>query len=109
MRASPQHGHNGHMKKITVAALKDGLSKHLQYVQRGGWIVVYRRNEPIAELRPLSGASAGQADLDRLKSLERRGVVRMGNGKLDDELKTPPSGKPTGVLAALLEERASGR
>lgn len=97
------------MRKVTVAALKDGLSKHLQYVQRGGRIVVYRRNEPIAELRPLSGAAGGQADIDRLKSLERRGIVRMGDAKLTDALKAPPSGKPAGVLSALLEERASGR
>ncbi len=97
------------MKKITVAALKDSLSKHLQYVQRGGRIVVYRRNEPIAELRPLSGSTDGQTDVDRLKSLERRGIVRMGDAKLTNTLKTPPSGKPAGVLSALLEERASGR
>lgn len=30
----------------------------------------------------------------------------MGDAKLTEALKAPPSGKPAGVLSALLEERA---
>jgi len=96
------------MKKLTVAALKDALSQHLKYVERGGTIVVYRRNQPIAELRPLAADASAMTDEARLESLERRGIIRRGDPSLLAQLKPVEVGD-SGVLDALLEERATGR
>ena len=41
------------MKKVTIADLKSRLSEHLDQVAGGTTVVVYRRNDPIAEIRPL--------------------------------------------------------
>ena len=101
-------GHNGHMKKLTVATLKDGLSRHLQYVESGGTIVVYRRDKPIAEIRPLAADVGEMSDEDRLASLERRGIITRGDPSKLADLKTAEVGN-SGVLEALLEERRTGR
>jgi hypothetical protein len=42
--------------------------------------------------------------------LAERGVIRLGTQYLSEELRVPPEGeKPSGVLEALLDERAQGR
>ena len=52
------------MAKVTVRELKAHLSAVLARVERGETIVVAKRNEPVAEIRPLAG---------------RRGVPVLGN------------------------------
>lgn len=42
------------MKKVSVAEAKAGLSALLDRVERGETVTITRRNEPIAELRPLA-------------------------------------------------------
>jgi antitoxin (DNA-binding transcriptional repressor) of toxin-antitoxin stability system len=97
------------MKKVGVADLKNNLSRYLGYVKRGGRIVIYRRDEPVAELRAAPQAAGTDADRDRLRALERQGIVRAGSGEIPDALRAAPGGKAAGVLDALLEERATGR
>ena len=97
------------MEKVSVAKLKDNLSRYLEYVRRGGRLIVYRRDEPVAEIGPPQGPGGEGVERDRLRNLERQGIVRVGSGILPDELREPPSGDPAGALEALLEERASGR
>ena len=41
------------MKKVNIAVAKAGLSALLDHVERGETVTIMRRNEPIAELRPV--------------------------------------------------------
>ncbi len=91
--------------------MKNNLSRYLTYVQRGGRVTVFNRDVPVAELIPVGTAGSEKGGpLDaHLHRLEREGVVRRGTGHVPPELRNPPRGKPSGVLDALLEERATGR
>ena len=97
------------MQYVGVAALKARLSAYLARVQAGEEIVVADRGRPVARLVPLSGTGDGE-EKDRLRDLERRGLVRVGSGGIPAEywgLDLPPD--PTdSVRAALEEERSEG-
>lgn len=108
----PSHGSSdhGHMKKATVSELKNDLSHYLAYVRKGGRVMIFERDAAIAELVPLETARSGDETVERhLERLEQEGLVVPGTGKVPAELLSPPVGEPSGVLDALLEERASGR
>lgn len=95
------------MKKAKVAELKNGLSRYLAHVKRGGTVLVFERDRPVARLVPV-GQVRGKGD-DRLAELERRGIVRRGTGSVREWLrKHRPVRVGGGVLKALLEERRSG-
>ncbi len=99
------------MKRIRITELRDHLSRYLDYVRAGGKVIVLDRNRPVAEIVPV-GSSSGRpsADDGRLAGLERDGIVTLGSGKVPDEILRPTAlGKGARVLAALLEERESGR
>ncbi|MFQ5745202.1 MAG: type II toxin-antitoxin system Phd/YefM family antitoxin [Acidobacteriota bacterium] len=89
--------------------MKNGLSRYLAYVRRGGRVTILRRDSPVAELIPVSATAEGGVSDERILTLEREGVLRRGSGKVPDELLRPPRGEPSGVLQALLDERARGR
>lgn len=99
------------MKKATVAHVKNNLSRYLAYVRRGGRVIIFNRDTPVAELIPPPAPVSQAADslTHHLGRLEREGVLRRGTGKAPAELCKAPAGRASGVLAALLEERASGR
>jgi hypothetical protein len=40
-----------------------------------------------------------------LADMERKGLIHRGTGRLDPALLKPPTGRPCGVLRALLAER----
>lgn len=95
-----------------MADMKNNLSKYLRYVRRGGRVTIYNRDTPVAELVPARTSETDEPG-DRLAAsverLAREGIVRRGSGKVCVELLDPPKGEPSGVLAALLEERRTGR
>ena len=100
------------MKQAKISELKNGLSRYLSYVQKGGVVRVYDRDRPVADLVPVSRAPAGaHAVLDAvLETLERQGVVRRGRGRLPADFLTRPLPKAqASVLSALLEDRREGR
>jgi len=71
------------MRRAKIADLKNHLSRYLDHVRGGGTVVVVDRDQPIARLVPIAQAAAGSAgDDERLARLERRGLVRRGDGKL---------------------------
>lgn len=51
------------MKKVNIADLKSRLSEYIDMVGKGETIVIYRRNDPIAELRPIAAARQGPRPL----------------------------------------------
>lgn len=97
------------MKTAGVAELKARLSGFLDQVKAGTEILVTERGMPIARIVPLAPRDDEDA---RALRLARKGLLRLGRGRLSRELLTPPKGDPkTGasVLAALIEERRQGR
>jgi antitoxin (DNA-binding transcriptional repressor) of toxin-antitoxin stability system len=99
------------MKRVTISDAKNNLSRHLQYVRRGGRIRILDRDTPVADLVPIEAAEADVDDDDALiASLVRRGIMKpaANRGPIPRELLQPgPRGE--GVLEALLDERRRGR
>jgi prevent-host-death family protein len=92
------------MVSAGIAQLKARLSEYLARVKAGEEVVVTDRGRPVAKLVP-----AFDAD-ERLRELERQGLIRIGTGKLPPgffDMPRPTSGKS--VLEALIEERREGR
>ena len=84
----------------------------LDRVRHGETILVTDRGRPVARLEPITGAETAGPDEGRLSRLERAGILRRAQrARLDEILRTPPPAPEPGgdVLAALLDERRSGR
>jgi len=96
------------VKTAAVSELKARLSKYLNSVKAGEEVVITRRGNPVARLLPISREKPRRS---AIVSLERRGLIRLGSGKLPKDFWRIPKPKDPGgsVLKALLEERAKGR
>ena len=93
------------MKKVRISDLKNNLSKYLDLVRKGDTVEILDRDIPIAVIVSISDAK-GKSREGRILELERKGVLRRGDPALLQTLqKTPPPGKQTGALKALLQER----
>lgn len=70
--------------------------------------MILDRNVPVAEINPLNSRSV--ADDVRLKSLEARGIVKIGKnvGKRKWKPKPLKLKKPVSLVDAILEERREG-
>jgi antitoxin (DNA-binding transcriptional repressor) of toxin-antitoxin stability system len=68
--------------------------------------VITERDVPVARIVPLRNAAAGE----RLRELERQGLVRVGTGRLPrDFWRRPRAADPKGLVrAAVTEEREGG-
>jgi prevent-host-death family protein len=99
------------MKKAGITELKKNLSQYLDRVKRGESILVFDGNQPIAQIIPLKKALRNVTpDAARLARLERKGLIRRGNGESGLWLvKRRPVKVPGSVLQDLLDERGSGR
>jgi antitoxin (DNA-binding transcriptional repressor) of toxin-antitoxin stability system len=90
------------MERAGVAQLKARLSEYLARVERG---------EAIARIIPVDhSALSNEDDLERLRDLERIGVLKLGGRVPDSYWSMPlPDDADGRMLDALLEERESGR
>lgn len=98
------------MQHARISQLRDHLSRYLDRVRTGGEVVVLDRQRPIARIVPIAedGAAAAPDD-ERLASLERRGLIRRGSGRLPRGwAKQRPARVRGSVLADLRAERESG-
>lgn len=98
------------MKVVKIADAKNNLSRHLEYVKRGGRIRILDRNVPVAELVPIDPASFG--DDDAIADAIRRGVARppMDRTPLPVSFFRAGRGRRArSTVAALLEERREDR
>jgi prevent-host-death family protein len=96
------------MTVTTVSKLKASLSEFIRRVKAGEEVLVTEHGRVVARLAPpVSGAGLGES----LRDMERRGLVRLGTGKLPRDFWRMPRPKdPRGaVMKAVLEERAEGR
>jgi len=97
------------MKTAKVSELKASLSKYVAHVKSGEEIIVTERGKPVAKLVPIPQNE--DSEMERMRDLERRGLITLGTGKVPDEFWDMPIAEdPEGlVLKALLEEREHGR
>ena len=96
------------MKNARISELRDSLSEYLARVRKGETVIVYDRDTPIARIEPIPPAEESLPDWAR--EAERRGIL--SPPKIRDGAKLPPPVKVDpkfSLLAALLEERRSGR
>lgn len=98
------------MLSVKISELKNGLSRYLKMVQHGERIVILDRDEPVAEITPIS---ASKNDSEWIEGLIAKGIITRGNPegmkKVLEKMSWPSGEKSSGVLDALLEERRSGR
>lgn len=99
------------MESAGIAQLKAKLSEYLARVRAGEEVLVTDRGQPVARLVPVGHLPDDEAELARLKAMEREGLMRLGSGSLPAgffEKERPAD--PGGLLrAAVLEERERGR
>jgi prevent-host-death family protein len=96
------------MKTAAVSEIKARLSKYLNRVKAGEEVLITDRGNPVARLSPISRSRAMK---DVMTSMQKRGLIRLGSGKLPKDFwKIPKPEDAKGVvLEALLEEREGGR
>ena len=99
------------MKVVKIADAKNNLSRHLEYVKRGGRVRIMDRDAPVADLVPIDVGTDTGDDASLLAELERRGLVRRGKGgPIPAELLRPgPTVTHARVTEALLDERRKAR
>ena len=94
------------MIRASVSEAKANLSALLDRVRGGETVTITNRGRAIARLVPAAG-SVGGDDGARLDRLERAGLVRRSEKKLDVDafLARPKARSRKSVLGALLDER----
>ena len=105
-------GYNSLVKTATISETKNRLSALLDRVRNGESILITDRRRPVARLEPVLSAGDAGPDEGRLARLERAGVIRRARrGRLEEIARVPPPAPERGadIVAALLEERRSGR
>ncbi len=97
------------MKTAKVSELKASLSKYVAHAKSGEEVMITERGKPVAKLVPIPQDE--DPEMERMRDLERRGLITLGTGKIPDEFWDMPMAEdPEGlVLKALLEEREHGR
>ena len=102
-----REGYDSHMQKATISELKNRLSAYLQKVRAGETVLILDRDQPIARIERVSADSAHD---DRLRRLERAGILRLADEPLlPHELRMQVPRASKSVVRALLDERAEGR
>ena len=99
----PSWSYNRSMKSINVTELKAHLSRYLRQASRGARIVVKDRDEPVAELGPLSPQDRSWRD-----RLAHGGRLRRGTQDWQ-RLEIAPLGRTVDIQAALAAGREESR
>lgn len=96
------------MKTAAVSQLKASLSEYLRRVRAGEEVLVTERGRPIAKLTPVVTALALP---EHLVEMEKRGLIKVGSGKLPKGFWDLPRPRdPKGLIVkAVLQEREEGR
>ena len=96
------------MKTAKVSELKASLSKYVARVKNGEEILVTERGKPVAKLVPVP--SDEDPEMERMRELERRGIVTVGTGRLPEDFwDLPRAPDPEGLVRkAVREEREEG-
>lgn len=94
-------------KTTTVSELKAHLSRFLRRVKAGEEVLVTERNVAVARIVPVAPAAP---ERERLRELERQGLVKIGSGRLPRNFWSLPRGRDAAahVRSAVAEEREEG-
>jgi prevent-host-death family protein len=98
------------MKKATLTETKNNLSALIERVRHGESILILDRGRPVARIDSVAGgAGAAEGRVDRLERLGilRRAAKRPGVAVLSRRPPAPRKG--TDAVAALIDERRTGR
>ena len=89
------------MKTAAISELKARLSKYLNRAKAGEEILITDRGKPVARLLPISRKRAVR---ETMAAMEKRGLIRLGSGKLSKDFWTTPKAEDSEglVLRALL-------
>ncbi|MDI6716970.1 MAG: type II toxin-antitoxin system prevent-host-death family antitoxin [Actinomycetota bacterium] len=95
------------MRAAAVSKLKASLSKYLKRVKAGEEVLVTEHGKPIARLVPIEHT---EMIPENLRELEKKGLVKIGSGKLPEDFwAMPRPSDPKGAaLRVLLKEREEG-
>ncbi len=96
------------MKTASISQAKNQRRALIDQVRQGESIVITDHDRPVAKLVPAQ-AEKGEEAAGALAQLERKGIIRRGNGTT--HRLTPPLKARGGAsaLAALIEDRELGR
>jgi prevent-host-death family protein len=97
------------MKTATITEAKNGLSALLDQVKGGESVLITDRGIPVARIEPVR---APDDPTGRMERLVRAGIIHPGSGTLPAGFPSGPTvtvSKGLSVVAALIEERRSGR
>lgn len=95
------------MTTSSISETKARLSAILDLVKAGESVTITNRGIPVAQIVPLSHTDLDWED--RLRRLERDGLITRGRGGRADVLLTPPPDVGGSVLELLLKDRREGR
>jgi prevent-host-death family protein len=96
------------MKTAAIAKLKSGLSEYISIVKSGEEVIVTDRGKPVARIVPINRDDS--VIPQRLKELEKKGLVKIGTGVTQEFLNARrPVDKDGLALKALLDERRNSR
>ncbi len=98
------------MKTASISIAKNTLSALIDLVRRGETVIITDRNQPVAQLAPLSPGR--NADASKVAQLERAGLIKRGRPTPAKGLlkRLPPMPRTRAdVLGALLADRDEGR
>jgi prevent-host-death family protein len=96
------------MKTASISQTKNQLSALIDQVRQGETIVITDHDRPVAKLVP-APAENGDEAAGALANLERKGIIRRGNGerrRLAAPLKLRDKAS---AVATLLDDREQGR
>lgn len=98
------------METVGVTELEAKLSEYLGHVKAGEEVLVTEGGRPIARLVPVQPDDE-DAEWERLRALERQGVVKLGARHPTFDLGTLnlPDDPSNSVRSALIEERDEDR
>ena len=96
------------MKTASISQTKNQLSALIDQVRQGEIIIITDHVRPVAKLVPAQ-AENGEEAAGALAQLERKGIIRPGDGEAHRLV--PPLNASCGAsaLTALIEEREQGR
>ena len=63
-----------------IAQIKNQFSQYIQKVKMGEVVIVYDRNEPVAQIEMIKHSS--NSNLSVLQDLAKKGILKIGNNNL---------------------------
>ena len=96
------------MRTAGVAQVKARFSEYLAIAKAGEAVLITERGKPVAQIGPINGQEAHAA---RILDLARRGVVKLGTGKIPEHILKgePVVSIPDGLLERIMEEEREDR